>query len=88
MRTFRNLCAAAVLSLVLAASAAAGTIYPGVASPTPTPEPTQPASMTEDQTGTEQADGTIYTEAAESAPAAGTVAEIAQTLLQSALALF
>lgn len=87
MRTFRNLCAAAVLSLALAASASAGTIYPGVASPTPTPEP-QAASTTEDQTGTVQANGTTHTGAAESAPAATTVAEIVQTLLQSALSLF
>ena len=88
MRTFRNLCAAVVLTLALAASTAAGTIHPGVASPTPTPEPEQSASMTEDQTGTVQADGTIYTGVAGSEPAANAVAEIAQTLLQSALALF
>jgi hypothetical protein len=88
MRTFRNLCAAAVLIFVLASSAAAGTMWPGVVSPTPTPEPSQSASMTADQTGTVQADGTIHPGVAGLEPAAGAVAEIAQTLLQSALALF
>ena len=87
MRTFRNLCAAVVLTLTLASSAAAGTMHTGVAGPTPTPEP-QAAATTEDQTGTVQADGTIYTGVAESESAASAVAEIAQTLLQSALALF
>jgi hypothetical protein len=85
MRSFRNLCAAVVLSLALVAPAPAGIISTGVAEPTPTP---QAASTTDDQTGTVQADGTIWPGVAESEPAAGAVAEIAQTLLQSALALF
>lgn len=88
MRSFRNLCAAVVLTLTLASSAAAGTIYTGVVSPTPTPEPTQSASTTEDQTGTVQADGTIHPGVAGSEPEAVAVAEIALNLLQSALALF
>jgi hypothetical protein len=83
MRTLRQLCAAVVLTLAFAASASAGTMWPGVVSPTPTPEPTQSASTSEDQTA--QADGTTHTGVAESEPDA--VTEIALNLLQSVLSL-
>ena len=83
MKNLRQLCAAVVLTLAFAASASAGTMWPGVVSPTPTPEPTQSASTSEDQTA--QADGTMHTEMAESEPDA--VTEIALNLLQSVLSL-
>ena len=80
MRTFWSLCAAVVLSLALAAPTSAGIISTGVAEP---PPPT-PDSMTEERT--EQTNGTIHTDVAESEPEA--VTEIALSLLQNVLSLF
>lgn len=85
MKNLRQLCAAVVLTLALAASGSAGTIHTGKTEPPP------PVSVTEGQTGTEQTsetDGTIHTGLAESEPGADTVAEIALSLLQSMLSLF
>lgn len=86
METLRQLCAAVVLSLALAASASAGIISTGGADEPPPPPPS--ASMTEDQTGTAQADGTIYPGVAGSEPEAGTAADIALNVLRSVLSLF
>ena len=84
MKTLRTFCAAVALTLTLAASAAAGTIHTGVASPPPPP----PASTTESQTGSEYTDGTIHTGVAEPEPEADTVTGIALDLLRSVLSLF
>ena len=86
MKNLRQLCAAVVLTLALAASGSAGTIHTGKTEPPP-----PPVSVTEGQTGTEQTsetDGTIHTGLAASEPGADTVAEIALSLLQSMLSLF
>lgn len=82
MKNLRQFCAAAVLTLALAASAAAGDIHTGVTSP----PPPQPASMA--QTGMAQTDGTMHTGVTGSEPKADTLTGIALTLMQSVLSLF
>jgi hypothetical protein len=91
MRTLRNFCAAAVLSLALAASASAGTIWIGVVNPPP-PPPSEgiistditdsPSTQGDTQPGlADQGGGT-------EAAASDSAASVALNLLQSVLSLF
>lgn len=84
MKSYRNAAAALLLALVLSASALAGVMQTGVASPEPEPTP-MPSSTTE----TARAGGEVQTGEAASTPVATDAgAEVVLNLLQSVLSLF
>jgi hypothetical protein len=91
MKNLRQLCAAVVLALALAAPASAGVISTGVTQP---PPPTTQGVISTGVTDSPSTQGVISTgvtdqeSAEDGATASDSVTEIALTLLQSVLSLF